>query len=104
MSDGNDPSVPVEASVIDSPPIASASRVFIGGGSEAGAWAHELVRRGAAEGALIVSDQPPGAAPYDRHRACTRDLLDPSNEKGRTFDGLPLCSYVVSEFNAHSCG
>jgi len=73
----------------------SATRVFIGGGAEAGAWAAQLVARGAAAGALIVSDAPPGAAPYNRHNGVTRGLLDPKNDKGRAFDGLPLCSYQV---------
>jgi len=76
--------------------VLSFTSVFIGGGAEAGAWAAELVERGAAAGAAIVSDQPPDAPPYDRSRGFTRALLQPQNSKCRRFDGLPFCSYTVS--------
>lgn len=76
--------------------VLSFTSVFIGGGAEAGAWAAELVERGAAAGAAIVSDQPPDAPPYDRGRGFTRALLQPQNSKCRRFDGLPFCSYTVS--------
>ena len=72
----------------------TAKRVFIGSGPEAGAWAHELVVRGAAEGAMIVCDQPPGQVPYDRVRSITRGLIDPRNENARRFDGS-LCTFEV---------
>ena len=75
----------------------SFTRVFIGGGAEAGAWAAELVVCGAAAGAAIVSEQPPDAAPYDRGRGFARVLLDPQNSKGRRFDGLPFCSFTVRQ-------
>ncbi len=74
--------------------LKEAKRVFLGGGAEAGAWAAELVRLGGAQGALIISDQPPGAAPYDRLRGTTGALLD--HIATNSLDNLPLCIFTAS--------
>jgi hypothetical protein len=74
--------------------VVFAEKVFIGSGAEAGAWAATLAARGVSEGALIISDQPQGTAPYDR--CClTTNLIDPTMEAARSFNNLPFCTVPV---------
>ena len=78
----------------DTSNIYSSDKVFIGSGVEAGAWAAALAARGASDGALIVTDQPRGTAPYDRS-SLTNTLIDPTMEAARSFNNIPFCTLQV---------